>query len=357
VFDRLPVLSWLRSLLSDVIERPSHAPEKAIPIKTINVAGLQEHLRGASSLTLSSISLQGARDADRAVSASRLIRDFCEDQGERSVRLMVCSGLPLSQAPLSTLDRQVIDILLPLEANGQLSVCLVPRSVLELAPRIAVVKGDKTVEYYATNFDQPIFDDLLGSAVYLSNAANADDWQERNKPHIRQIENSLSATALNTKAFRHDPGQPRDFKTIFSGIAGRSVRLQIEDPYLASGDRNRGALIDFLRMLQDLNVRIVSLTLAWRPVRPGPGYAEERPEEQQRDLSERLRKIGLGGGIVHFKPRTSRFGHFHDRVVTASLDGDTGKKTLLRWDITSGIDNFMERHRQCSVFFTERDAA
>jgi hypothetical protein len=150
-----------------------------------------------------------------------------------------------------------------------------------------------------------------------------------------------------------------DFRAMFSGIAGRSVKLQIEDPYLASGDRNRGALIEFLKKLQELEVRIISLTLAWRPARLGSGSsnAEERPEEQQRDLAGRLRKIGLGGAGVHFNPRTLRLGHFHDRVVTAAIDSDAGIRMFHRWDVTSGIDNLMELNRQCSVFVTTSESS
>ncbi len=310
-------------------------------------------------LTLCAVSIQGARESDRAVSAARLIRDFCEIHPERKARLIVCSGLPLHQSPLSTLDRQVIDLLLPLETSGQLHVCFVPRVTLESAPRIAVRKADKTSEYFASNFDQPIFDDLLGSEIYLSNSSTAEDWSEQHKSQIKQIKNALSDTALNTKAFRFDPGQARDYRAMFSDIAGRSVKLQIEDPYLASGDRNRGALTEFLKKLQELDVRILSLTLAWRPARPAGSlsYAEEQPEEQQRDLTERLKKIGLAGSVVHLKPRTSRQGHFHDRVVTATIDSDAGIRTLHRWDVTSGIDNLMELNRQCSVFATTSNPA
>jgi hypothetical protein len=135
---------------------------------------------------------------------------------------------------------------------------------------------------------------------------------------------------------RAEPGQPRDFQAMFGGIAGQSVRLLIED-------QNRDALAEFLHQLQQLKVRIVSLTLSWRP------------EDQQRNLAERLKKIGLGTGIVHLKPRTSRHGHFHDRVVTATVIANGAPATSFRWDITSGIDNLMERERQCSVFLTTTD--
>jgi hypothetical protein len=43
-------------------------------------------------------------------------------------------------------------------------------------------------------------------------------------------------------------------------------------------------MADFLLTLQELDVDINSLTLAWRSPRPGSksGYVEERPEDQQR---------------------------------------------------------------------------
>ena len=181
-------------------------------------------------------------------------------------------------------------------------------------------------------------------------------WSCVNASNVRAIWPSLGLISLNSKAYRHEAGQPRDFKSIFAEISGQSIRLLIEDPYLASGDRNRGALVEFLRKLQDLNVRIAALTLAWRPARPGLGYQDERPEDQQKDLSERLRKIGLGSGIVHLKPRTSRVGHFHDRIVTANIVSEGLAGRTFRWDITSGIDNLMERDRQCSVFLTIKEA-
>jgi ATP-dependent helicase YprA (DUF1998 family) len=360
VFDRRPVLEWLRVLVSESARRPPHAPETAMPVKAINYSGLEEQLRGASLLTVCAASVLGARDPDRASAAARLVRDFCEAQQNRAVHLVVCSGLPISQSPLSTLDRQIIDLLLPLEATGQLCVFFLQRAMLEGAPRIAVRKAGKTVEYYSSNFDQPIFDDLFGPSLYLSQSANDDDWQKRHKSQVKKIENALSSAAPNTKAFRHEPGYPRDFKSMFSPIAGQSVRLQIDDPYLASGERNREAVAAFLKELQRLGVVIRGLTLSWKPARPASNlsYASERPEEQQRDLISRLRAIGLTPSVIQLKPRNSRIGHFHDRVVTAAIDGDANSaRTTFRWDVSSGIDNLMERNRQCNVFFTSVDAS
>ena len=110
-------------MFSSESQRPDHAPKESVPVTGINLSGFQERLRGATVLNLSAVSIQGARDAESAISAARLLRDFCETDRARKVRLLVCSGLPLSQQPLSTLDRQVIDILTSTEGAGQLEVC------------------------------------------------------------------------------------------------------------------------------------------------------------------------------------------------------------------------------------------
>lgn len=353
LFDRFPALAWLRALATERAERPPHATERSVPVKDLNYAGLAEQVRGASQIVLCSVSIQGARDADRALASARFIRDFCEGDRTRTVDLVVCSGLPLSQSPLSTLDHQVIDVLVPLEEAGQLRVQLTNRAGLESAPRIAVRKGDKTSEYFSAHFDTPIFDGLIMGSSYLSTSTSTEDWMARRKEDLRHMQAALAATVLNTKAFRHAPGQPRDFKAMFSDIAGRTVHLQIEDPYLASGDRNRSALVDFIVKLQGLGVQISSLTLAWKPPRPtAGGPAFERAEDQQRDLTTRLTKVSLGGACLRLRPRTSRLNHFHDRIVTAVIDTEGGNGASFRWDITSGIDNLMERDRQCGVFLT-----
>jgi ATP-dependent helicase YprA (DUF1998 family) len=357
VFDRRPALEWLRGLFSESAHRPTHAPEDAIPASGFNLAGLLEALKGADELAVSAVAIQGARDPERARQAARLLRDFCEGRAARKVILQVSSGLPLSQSPLSTLDREIIDVLLRLEQAHQIEVRVAPRDVLENAPRIAIRTGTTTSEYYASNFEQPIFDDLVGPDPYLSTSPAAENWQARNTTSLAKNDITFAASARDTKAFRHEPGDQRDYGAMFGSIAGQSVRLLIEDPYLAASDRNRKALVRFLQQLQHLSVQIVSLTLSWRPARPSAGAAGESPEHQQRDLTTRLGGIGFSEAMLHLQPRAPRLTHFHDRSVIATTIANGAPTSELRWDITSGIDNLMERERQCSVFLTIRQGA
>jgi len=315
---------------------------------------LEELARGASEICLAATTLQGARDLDTAVNAARLIRDFCEGAGNRKVRLYVSSGIPLLQSALSTIDREVVDLLTRFEENGQIEIMQVSRNELEKAPRISILKGEKVHEFFGENFDQPIFDDFFGAPLFANNSEKEQSWAFSEGSNARKISGALSDVALNTKAFRYSPDTPRDFKAMFSQLLGKPVRLLIEDPYLAAGDRNRGLLVNFLKQLTEMGTEIKSLTLVWKPPRYNPHrpYDEERPEEQQRRLSDALHEFGLGSGVVHLKPRTGRGAHFHDRVIVAQIvDSPCGDKKF-RWDITSGIDNLMEKHRQCSVFFS-----
>ena len=86
------------------------------------------------------------------------------------------AGLPLPLAQLSTIDRQVIDTLVRLEEAHQIEMCLVPRAKLEAAPRITVKKGGKVLEFYTTNFDQPILDELIGPEVFVASRQDAEAW-------------------------------------------------------------------------------------------------------------------------------------------------------------------------------------
>ncbi len=50
-----------------------------------------------------------------------------------------------------------------------------------------------------------------------------------------------------------------------------------------------------------------------------------------------------------FESRDKRSGHFHDRVVLMEAQDD-GEDISGRWNITSGIDNFMSLHKEYKVF-------
>ena len=196
IFDRFPVLEWLKGLLKEASDRPKHAPEAAVSRKAFNISGLEEELKGASQIVFSAAAFHGARESDRALAAARIIRDFCEQESSRKVRFLVSAGLPLPLAQLSTIDRQVIDTLVRLEEAHQIEMCLVPRAKLETAPRITVKKGGKVLEFYTTNFDQPILDELIGPEVFVASRQDAEAWVALNGANPRIVAPALALASL-----------------------------------------------------------------------------------------------------------------------------------------------------------------
>ena len=83
---------------------------------------------------------------------------------------------------------------------------------------------------------------------------------------------------------------------------------------------------------------------------PPRGRDLESPTEQQVALAQALREAGLNDIRLIYLPQQPRRGaHFHDRQVFADYEQDGTQKTF-RWDITSGIDNLMDKNKEAVVF-------
>ena len=50
--------------------------------------------------------------------------------------------------------------------------------------------------------------------------------------------------------------------------------------------------------------------------------------------------------------RRGEGGHFHDRRVIADVTR-SGERKRFRWDLTSGVDNLMDRSKEASVFLSQ----
>lgn len=128
---------------------------------------------------------------------------------------------------------------------------------------------------------------------------------------------------------------------IFQELAGQSIEVEIQDPWMGAQMRNRGKLGDFLSAVRKTGATIVALRLTWNP---------RNGEDCQESQAEGLRAVaGMHvSGKVNLSPWEPRRGqHFHDRVVHIRSQ-TTGSSW--RVDVTSGIDNLMSYQKECSLF-------
>lgn len=355
-FDRHPVLGWVRTLMKEESLRPDNVPITAKPWMEPTIGGLRERLLGASTVVLTAPALQGSRNREEALEAAKLLRDFSESESSRQIHLFVSSGVPIQPASLSSSDREAIYTLAQLEKNGRLDIFTVTDSVLQTMPRIAADTSGGGMAVFSTQSDRPLLDALAPGPAFVAGLESAPEWMLTPGKENGQLQkNALGGVLSDTSAFRHRPGKSRDFPKMFGSLSEKTTRLTIRDPYLAKGYRNRRAIANFVEMLLEQDVEIELLELVWRADRQGDGFRKdyEDPGTQLRKLQGELQDIGFDltkVRLMHVPPRSGQ--HFHDRTIDAKI-GSAQPYRQLRWDVTAGIDNLMDKSKECSVFLTE----
>ena len=95
------------------------------------------------------------------------------------------------------------------------------------------------------------------------------------------------------------------------------------------------------------------VSLRWREDHPkgSANRAPERVEDQKRAFRRALADAGLDGLNPRFDVRVLRGSHFHDRQILADFSR-AGEQASYRFDLSSGIDNLMDRNKEAKIFRT-----
>lgn len=151
---------------------------------------------------------------------------------------------------------------------------------------------------------------------------------------------------------RYSPGDDREWE-IFSGhLNNRAIEhLIIRDPYALAGRRNRLLTADFATHLARKVPSISRVTvIAW----DAESARNDNYESTQRSADEMEREwnrrfMGRVPLLLELKSR-GEDRRFHDRWVEAYLvEGDR-----LSWNLTSGVDGFMNSDSECTVSFWDQ---
>ena len=244
----------------------------------------------------------------------------------------------------TSIDREVADSLLYLEKAKQLRFGALPGRTISSAPRLSVIMDGAVQEFYGSSNESSLLEGALSDVTHQHSCPTPDSWLGQSESQIREIPSPFSEATANLEAFRFSPGDKRSVASIFQTMAGRKVKIVVEDPWCGVRPQNRKKLADFLGALERSGIVLQSIAIVWNP------YADdfETPKTQESDLEKQLTIANIKCSFT-FERRDKRSGHFHDRVVLMeTIDG--GNKVSGRWDITSGIDNLMSSHKECKVF-------
>lgn len=341
-FDRRAAQTWLRVVVEATIPRPSHVPSDTVPMPEPRGAGLRPLLARNQEAVIIASTLWGATEPEKTLPSIRALRDWLEEDEARILRIVAGA----EGGPATGLDRRAADILRPLEARGALRLDVVASANLKEAPRLTIF-GDGLQEFYTEGNLAP---GLAGSAEGACwrraiFGSFADAWVARNKEVIIKPSNRIASLLDRITVHRFRPGKSRDLPPIFAPLAGRSVRIRIEDPYLGVSQTNRMRFGQFVKALQSAGAEIVEAELIWVCDTPNGADDVRRQVEGIQDAA--------GSIPVVAKPlRRAEIRHFHDRLVRISPSDGEGE--TWRIDVTAGIDNLMDYRRECSIFI-ERD--
>jgi hypothetical protein len=336
------VLDWLTGLLAISAPRPAHAPEGAVPLAQTAAATLAVRLEGARLAAIAAPTLWGATERQSALTTARILRNWLEEDGERQVVVLLPPGGEAAGGATG-LDREIALILAPLERAERLRCARLPAYSIATAPRLSVVFPEKVNEFYGEARPWCALEGPLGGASHLWTSAVDAAWLTSIQSELRPQRGPLSGLTERLRVFRFRPGQPRELAPVFAVVAGRRVRIEIEDPWCGARPRNRESLAAFVKALANAGIEVAELHVIWNPEKSH----SETAESQQAQMRLGLRAVGLVDRAT-FEERTDRGGHFHDRVVRMqTLDAGEGVKA--RWDVSSGIDNLMSRLKECSL--------
>ena len=338
--DRHPCLAWIDQVVALTAPRPTHAPMDAVPEGDPSPASLRERLSGSSLIAVTSSAFWGAKEPETALTSARQIRDALE-QGNAHLLYILPPGH--HDTLLTGIDREIAEMLAPLERKQRIRLVSLPGKALEVAPRLSIV-GNVVDEFYGEDALEPALSGPLVGVSHHWRGATNESWIGKIRSELSSLPLHLAPALERLKVWRFAAGQPRDVASIFAPFSGRSVALEVEDPWLGAREGGRLAMGALVRAIRTNGTELERLQVALRTESP-----DVDPPAVQLTGLERVIADADGSIAVEFEERNDKRVHFHDRVLKLRTV-DSGPPVKARYDITAGIDNLMNRHKECKVF-------
>ncbi len=347
-FDRRACLKWLDRILEESAPRPTHSPEGSVPVTSTASADLRELLVGVDRVAVTAPALWGGEDPEQALTAARCLRDHLE-RGDGNLTFMLQSAPKV--AGLSGVDREIAEILAPIEGADRIRFVALPAPKLAAAPRLSLL-GARAEEFYGSDVTAPALAGPFVGVTHRWRGPIDGSWFERTREHVRPLGECFAPALATLRTWRFEAGQTRDVSDLFSMLQGRHVSVEVEDPWCGARASGRIAFGRFLQAIQRQNIVISHLRIALRTSSENADPRVEQLNGLRRVIHDARVSVG-----VEFEERNQRRAHFHDRVVSLKTT-DRPASVRVRYDITSGIDCLMNRNKECKVFMDlEEDRA
>ena len=340
--DRHKSREWLQKIVTRAVARPPHVPSDAVPSLSPTGSALEVWLRGHKQVLAVANKIWGGANYEEALGSAKGIRTWLEDDQGRKLWLIHSSE---SASEPTGIDRQIAEILKPLEDAGRLTFVGMSRSKIEFAPQLTMFGGASNEEFFSPILNESLLAGI-GNGIAFRRQIHENIDELWIKEHVKEVLNAPGSTVFATlldrlKVYRYRAGQVRNLNEIFEALTDISVNISIQDPWIGAQARNRDKLTLFLQKLLELRIQINDLKIVWNP-RNG-----DQPElTQLHEITAIANR--MASGAVTIDPWIPQRGqHFHDRVI---IMDQVASQASWRLDVSSGLDNLMSYQKECNLF-------
>ena len=340
LLNRELVQNWLNQVIEFSTSRPKHTPASAIPISNTAIHSLREKLASAKEIVIFSNKFWGAEEREEALISARYLRDALEHNNSRLIFVTSSKIIPVSETGL---DREIGKMIEKLEEDQLITYAKIPEANLKIAPRLCII-GEIVEEYYGNTTNEPSLNGLLSEVEFRWIGQYNESWIGQNRKKFIQQAAVLSTAMSKLKSWHFSQGDKRNIPELFSIFASRPISVRVEDPWVGAREGGRRAFGNLLNSLLANDSKITNTYIALRT----SGFDTD-PEKVQLEGLEQQAANSEVQGEIKFERRNTKGKHFHDRKIIIKTV-DEGNEIIARYDVTAGIDNLMNRNKECSVF-------
>lgn len=343
LFDRKPVLKWLKEALLMPAEHPL-VKMGAIPWSSTSFEGLKDRMSPLPHLHIFGRSLMSSFSNCK----NDIVKWMLKQLGEGCRVSLYLKTPPLLEYRTTQTQREILSFLKPHVEHGNLALFeLSPKTLLEDLPLFAATpesteEDESGILWFGDQPNAIILDHSLPSPLYQysgdGEAARKCFYAIKDaKAHSKDL---FGETGMQIQRWAIASGEIRNFSLYFKSITGAYVKkMVIKDPYCGAGDMQIKTLSKYFRMMKEIVSEFESVQIVCKEQHYKNRFRIEIPVIKKK-ISENV------NSIINITPKVNvilfRNGRkFHDRSITITTTDEKGLSQKHIYDLSGGIDKLM----------------
>lgn len=348
LFDRKPVLNWLRKLLSKTVEHPI-IEQGGTLWENPNLAGLKEQLS-----TYKEIHLVGKALMSSETKVNSPIVSWLIDMLNQDFKIFTHLQNRFTQVTqLSQQQRMTLALLKPYIEQGRLEVSILDEEIVSKNPRVFASPEQKSPLWFSDYPVPALLDELLPQPIYQLFAH--DDC-------IKETNRLLSSSTLLTledifppeyqmKRWPLEKNQPRNFQEYFAPVKDAwAEKITIKDPYCGA---TRYSLDSLQKLLHELNNELQQVENIF--VMCKEMHHQNANYKPASEVKKNIQAVIKDVVDTQVSVRVLSFQqgkNLHDRTVEISCINEEGLSHKHLYDLSGGIDKLMDVSQETILFYS-----